>query len=249
VHRAQARPVRTPDPRRRQPAPRNDRIATTQHPDVLLCKYACTLRGRISRIATCISAILVAALGCCVGALAAGRSPGGAVGARLGTSAPCPGADLHPTASNTPAVDAATLCLVDRVRAAHHLPALRPNRELGGVATSQVATMVQWDYFADVRPSGQTPLSLVVVTRYPAHGASISVAQNIAWGTGADTTPVHIVAAWMASRPHREIILTGEYRDAGVAVQAALPSVVGAGRHGATYVMEFGARHMWAGPR
>ncbi len=103
--------------------------------------------------------------------------------------------------------------------------------------------MLRWDYFADVRPSGQTPLSLVVVTRYPAHGASISVAQNIAWGTGADTTPMHIVAAWMASPPHREILLSGVYRDAGVAVKAALPRVVGAGQHGATYVMELGARH------
>lgn len=231
--------------------PRNGRITTTQHHVVLLCKYACTLRGSIGRITTCISAILVAALAGCVGALAAGRSPGGAVGARLPSraAAPCPGADLHPTAGDTPAVDAATLCLVDQIRAAHHLPALRPNPQLGAVATSQVATMVRWDYFADVRPSGQTPLSLVIVTRYPAHGASISVAQNIAWGTGDDTTPMHIVAAWMASRPHREIILSGVYRDAGVAVQAALPSVVGAGRHGATYVMEFGARHTAPGPR
>lgn len=245
MHRAQARAVRTPAPRGRQPPPRNGRITTTQHLVVLLCKYACTLRGSIGRITTCISAILVAALVGCVGALAAGRSPGGAVGARLPSRATalCPGADLHPTATDTPAVDAATLCLVDQIRAAHHLPALRPNRELGAVATSQVATMLRWDYFADVRPSGQTPLSLVVVTRYPAHGASISVAQNIAWGTGADTTPMHIVAAWMASPPHREILLTGEYRDAGVAAKAALPRVVGAGQRGATYVMEFGARH------
>ena len=102
--------------------------------------------------------------------------------------------------------------------------------------------MVRWDYFADVRPSGQTPLSLVGVTRYPAHTAGIAVGQNIAWGTGAYATPEHIVAEWMASPPHRAIILTGYYRDAGVAARPALPGVLRAGRSGATYAMEFGAR-------
>jgi uncharacterized protein YkwD len=171
-----------------------------------------------------------------VGALAAGGSSR--------ADAPCPGADLHPTATNAPAVDAATLCLVDLVRAGHHRAPLRANRELGAVAASQVATMISWDYFADVRPSGQTPLSLVFVTRYPAHASSVSIGQNIAWGTGEDTTPARIVAAWMSSPPHREIILDGEYRDAGVAARAALPRVVGAGGRGATYVMEFGARYL-----
>jgi uncharacterized protein YkwD len=169
-----------------------------------------------------------------VGALAAGRSPG--------VQAPCAGAGLHPTSANTQAIDAATLCLVDQVRAAHRLTPLRQNRELGEVASSEVTAMVRWNYFADVGPSGQTPLSLAVVTHYPAHAASVSIAQDIAWGDGDDTTPACIVAAWMDSPPHRQIILDGEYRDAGVAATASLPSVVGVGRDGATYAMEFGAR-------
>jgi uncharacterized protein YkwD len=154
----------------------------------------------------------------------------------------CRGATLLPTRASAAAIDAATLCLIDQVRAAHHLLPLRSNRELGTVAGSQVASMVRWDYFADVRPSGQTPLSLVFVTAYPAHSAGIAVGQNIAWGTGEDTTPAHIVAAWMASTPHRELILDPEYRDAGVAEKAAVPSVLHVGHQGATYAMEFGVR-------
>jgi uncharacterized protein YkwD len=102
--------------------------------------------------------------------------------------------------------------------------------------------MISCDYFSDVRPSGQTALSLVVRTRYPAHAADVAVGQNIAWGTGSFSTPAHIVAEWMASAPHRAIILTAEYRDAGVAVEQGLPGVLRAGRHGATYAMEFGVR-------
>jgi uncharacterized protein YkwD len=102
--------------------------------------------------------------------------------------------------------------------------------------------MVRWNYFADVRPSGQTPMSLVVGTRYRAHAAGISVGQNIAWGTGALSTPAHIVGEWMASPPHRQIMLSGEYRDAGVAVAAGLPGVLRSGASGAIYAVEFGVR-------
>jgi uncharacterized protein YkwD len=154
----------------------------------------------------------------------------------------CRGADLAPTASDSTAVGAATLCLVDRIRAAWRLAPVRANRALRAVATSQVRNMVRWDYFADVRPTGQTPLSLVAATNYRAHASSVSVAQNIAWGTGPLATPARIVAAWMASPPHRRLILTGSFRDAGVAAVPAVPWRLGHGRYGATYAIEFGMR-------
>ena len=149
---------------------------------------------------------------------------------------------MRPSSANAGRTELATLCLINQIRAAHHLGALHPNSQLLGVAGSQVSTMVSWDYFADVRPSGQTPLSLVVGTRYPAHAANIAVGQNIAWGTGRYSTPSHIVTEWMQSPSHRAIILTGEYRDAGVAIKPALPYVLGAGDRGAIYAMEFGVR-------
>ncbi len=139
-------------------------------------------------------------------------------------------------------MERATLCLINEIRVAHGLRALHANRYLLGVAASQVTTMLSWDYFADVRPTGQTPLSLVGVTRYPAHAAGFAVGQNIAWGTGSLSSPEHIVAEWMGSAPHRAVILTAQYRDAGVAAKPAVPGVVSSGRSGATYAMEFGVR-------
>jgi len=154
----------------------------------------------------------------------------------------CHGADLAPTAGNSTAIGAATLCLIDRIRAAWHLAPVRANSALRAVAASQVHSMVRWDYFSDVRPTGQTPLSLVTRTNYWAHTSSVSVAQNIAWGTGPLATPARIVAAWMASPPHRRLILTGYFRDAGVAAVPAVPWRLGHGRYGATYAIEFGTR-------
>jgi hypothetical protein len=47
----------------------------------------------------------------------------------------------------------------------------------------------------------------------------------------------------MRSPPHCEIILTGTFTDVGVAVAPSVPSTLGAGEAGATYVVEFAARH------
>ncbi len=154
----------------------------------------------------------------------------------------CLNANLHPTAKNAAAIDKSILCLVDQIRRVNGLPALHPNGALGSVASSQASTMVSWDYFADVRPTGQTPMSLVGVTSYPEHTEAVAVGQNIAWGTGSFATPAHIVTAWMASPPHRANILSAQYRDAGVGVTPAIPSVLRAGNHGATYAFEFGVR-------
>jgi uncharacterized protein YkwD len=183
-----------------------------------------------------LGAVLTGALLACVGALAADSAGAATAGST------CRDANLRPTATNLGAVDAATLCLVNQVRVEHGERALHANRELGHVAASQVGSMVRGDYFADVGPSGRTPLSLVAVTRYRAHAAEVAVGQNIAWGTGSYTTPAHIVAEWMASPPHREIMLSSEYRNAGVASTSAVPAILGTNGRGATYVIEFGAR-------
>jgi uncharacterized protein YkwD len=184
--------------------------------------------------------VLVALLACAAGAIPA--APASASAAAPPAVAPCPGAGLRPDAADARAVDAATLCLVNRVRAAHHLHGLHGNAELAAVAASQVSSMLRRNYFADIGPGGQTPLSLVGRTRYPARAGAVAVGQNLAWGTGGYSTPAHVVAAWMASTLHREIMLTAEYRDVGVAVGPSIPSVIGCGRAGATYAIEFGVR-------
>jgi len=196
-----------------------------------LCLPDATTRRRRA-----LGASLAAVLLVCASAFLAAAPPAAAA------STVCAGANLHPTATNVLRADAATLCLVNQVRLAHGLRPLRANRELGRVARSQVTSMVGHDYFADVRPTGQTPLSLVAVTRYPAHAAEFSIGQNIAWGTESFTTPAHIVAAWMASPPHREIMLASIYRNAGVAVMPAVPTILASSGAGATYAIEFGAR-------
>jgi uncharacterized protein YkwD len=91
-------------------------------------------------------------------------------------------------------------------------------------------------------PSWLTPAARITATSYAAHAAGFSIGQNIGWGTGLFTTPAQMVAAWMHSPPHRAIILTGAFNDAGVGVTPIVPSDLGVGEGGATYAIEFAAR-------
>ncbi len=183
-----------------------------------------------------IGAALIAAPLIGIGALATAPPPAGA------ETSDCAGAELTPTASNGPRVASATLCLINQVRRAYDLQPLRSNGELRKLAASQVHDMVSWNYFADDRPPGLTPIALVSKTRYITHATKLSVGQNIGWGTGEYATPAGMVAAWIASPRHLENIVTSEYREVGVGVTPAVPARFEPELPGATYAMEFAVR-------
>jgi uncharacterized protein YkwD len=156
----------------------------------------------------------------------------------------CAGTASLPDGQNSTLIDAATLCLMNHVRAEYGLRALRRSRPLAAIAAGQAGDMVSGDYFGDQSLSGRSPLSRVLASHYAVSLAHMRLltAQNIGWGTGPNATPAGIVAAWMQSPPHRSIILTAAYRDAGVGVAPAVPAALGSSWLGGTYAVEFGAR-------
>lgn len=156
--------------------------------------------------------------------------------------ASCPNAQLQPTRSNLAAIAAATFCLIQQVRVAHRLHPLRFNYPLQSVAAGQARDMVAGNYFGDNSISGLTPMQRILATPYPSHAKRVNSAQNIGWATGPFATPAAMVAAWMHSPPHREIILTARFRDVGVGVTPAAPSSLAQGLDGATYTLELGQR-------
>lgn len=172
-------------------------------------------------------------------------APSGAAGLRAATSAAaCPGAHTTPNARNAALVDAATLCLMNQLRTARGMHPLRENTALARIASGQASDMVRGHYFADQSLSGKSPLARVMASGYVAHpsGVRLLTAQNIGWGTGPNATPAGIVRAWMLSPPHRRIMLTPAYRDAGVGAAASVPSGIGSRWLGGTYAVEFGKR-------
>jgi uncharacterized protein YkwD len=156
--------------------------------------------------------------------------------------APCANAALEPNSADEAVVADATLCLVNRVRAVHHLRLLHPNGHLAGAAERKVALMIADNYFADLGPQGQSPLALILSSGYVRPGRPLAFGQNLAWGSGSLDTPASIVAAWMQSPPHRAIILDPAYSDAGAAVAPSVPPAADGGAPGGTYAMEFALR-------
>jgi uncharacterized protein YkwD len=154
----------------------------------------------------------------------------------------CKGTSLQPTRANLTRVTAATLCLIEHERLTYRLEPLRANASLRRIGSKQASEMVIGEYFGDDSLSGWTPMQRIEASAYAASARSISAGQNIGWGSGALATPAAMVRAWMLSPPHREIMLSGGYRDIGIGIAPAAPRRSTEGLPGATYAVEFASR-------
>ena len=152
----------------------------------------------------------------------------------------CADAAITVTAATATRAARSVLCLFNVQRTAAGLAPLSANPSLGQVAARYARAMVRSHFFAHVSPGGSTLLSRVARTSYLRGAGNWALGEDIAWGTAAYSTPQAIVAAWMASPPHRRNILEPSFRDAGIGVRRGVPSP-GAG-DGATYVADFGLR-------
>jgi uncharacterized protein YkwD len=99
--------------------------------------------------------------------------------------------------------------------------------------------MVARAYFSHVSPSGSSFADRLRRVGYARAQCAWSAGETLAWGTGDMRSPASRVAGWMQSPPHRAILLSPSFREAGIGVVAGSP---GFGSSGATYVGEFGRR-------
>jgi uncharacterized protein YkwD len=155
----------------------------------------------------------------------------------------CKDTSLQPTHANLARVTTATLCLIEQERLAYRVEQLHSNSSLRRIGSKQASEMVIGDYFGDDSLSGWTPIQRIEASAYATRARSLSAGQNIGWGDGALATPAAMVHAWMLSPPHREIMLSGGYRDIGVGIAPAAPQRSTDGLPGATYAVEFASRN------
>lgn len=155
--------------------------------------------------------------------------------------ASCRGALQPPSKSTVNVAVSATFCLVNQVRRAHHLRPLRINGSLTAIAAHQSADMLIGGYFSEDSLSGRTPMQRVEASAYGRGSNRLAVGQNIAWGDGGDASPGAIVASWLGSGPHREILLASTYQVAGVGISLGAPRKTHR-KVGAIYTIELAAR-------
>jgi len=124
-------------------------------------------------------------------------------------------------------------CLVNKARTAAGLHGFSWSRPLGRAATRHARDMTRRGYFAHQRSGGPS-----LTRRVRAAGfRGSNVGEAIAYGCGSLSTPASIVRSWLASAPHRAILLSRRSR---VGIGVAGRSPVPCGGRGATYVLDAG---------
>ena len=106
------------------------------------------------------------------------------------------------------------------------------------MATRYARSMVRHGFFSHTSPGGATLLDRVRAVGYG--GRRVAAGEALAWAQGRLATPRAIVRAWMASPPHRAVLLGRGYRDVGVGVALGTP-YGGATSRSATYAADFGS--------
>jgi uncharacterized protein YkwD len=152
----------------------------------------------------------------------------------------CNDGGLAPSDGNIAQLNAAILCLVNAERADNGLPALNHEGQLDQAATGMCQRMVAEHFFSHETPDGKTVVDRVQPTGYIPRSGDWVVGENLAWGSGALSTPQSIVNGWMNSPGHRANILAPDYKDLGLAACMGSPTTTNSG--GTVYVNNFGAK-------
>jgi uncharacterized protein YkwD len=137
-------------------------------------------------------------------------APGETIADLVGSG--CRGSRGRVGSTSTATLHRALLCLVNRQRARAGRRALRVNSRLALAARRHAADMARRGYFDHMSPAGRSPM-----TRARAVGWRGSIGEVLASSCGSLSTPAATVAAWLASPPHRAVLL-GHLKVAGTGI-------------------------------
>jgi len=101
--------------------------------------------------------------------------------------------------------------LTNRERTAAGLNSLKTNSKLSSAALAKANNMFEEQYWDHFGPNGETPWQFIQGAGY----YYVYAGENLAKGF---STAEGVHEAWMASTSHRENIMSGRYKDIGVAV-------------------------------
>jgi len=124
-----------------------------------------------------------------------------------GADSACAGADARVGHASPKLLRSAVVCLINRERSLHHLPALQASPELHNSAQGWTNAMVSSDQFTHGTNFAGRISAAGFVWR--------SAGENIATGFA---TPRSVVSAWMGSTGHCENILNPTFREVGTGI-------------------------------
>src|SRR4051812_3969593 len=117
-------------------------------------------------------------------------------------AAACDGADARISEASPGTLRSATVCLVNKRRAANGLKRLHRDRDLREAAQRYAQSMVDSAFFSHVSPGGSDVVDRLKATGFITPSEAWLVGENLAWGVGDLGTPREIVRSWTASPGH-----------------------------------------------
>jgi uncharacterized protein YkwD len=158
----------------------------------------------------------------------------------LGAEANCADADVQPTPENLAHVSDVIFCLMNAMRQNEGLPGLKQQDQLAKASVDHSQDMVDNKYFAHDSLDGRDVVARLKEVAYIPKTGDWVIGENLAWGAGALATPKSLVNAWMNSPPHRENLLSGDFKEVGMGVVFGTPSKDATS--GVTVSTDFGTR-------
>ena len=155
-------------------------------------------------------------------------------------TARCNNSTIQPAAGTLDEANAALVCLINAERTSRGMRALHRDADLGQAARGHAGDMVRRTYFSHVTPGGADLGDRIRSAGYGRPGDGWKAGEALGWGTGSRATPAALVDEWLASPPHRHILLDPGYREIGVGIAAGAPRAKTGGLPGATYAVDVG---------
>ena len=140
------------------------------------------------------------------------------------------------------ALEQGVLADVNALRHQHGLASVRLSAKLAAAARAHSAEMAKRGYFSHDSANGSS-FDKRIVRYYPLRGTHYwSVGENLLWSSP-DVDAAGALEMWMNSPEHRKILLTGRWREIGLAAVhvAAAPGTYG-GREVTIVTADFGVR-------
>ena len=168
-------------------------------------------------------------------AVCAALAAGAAVGATTGTAAAagCAGAGSTPRSASPATLQGATLCLINEIRASHHLRSLGYDNHVAAAAQGWAEHLIGHLILSHFGAGGGPPQRMDHAG-FRCGNHSCTQGENIAWAPQG-ASPARIVRLWMHSAEHRQNMLFPRYAVAGIGIAAR-------GRSGAMYVLDLAGR-------
>jgi uncharacterized protein YkwD len=155
-----------------------------------------------------------------------------------GTASSCPHAKSRPDDATIPQLRRATLCLLNRERAAKGLDPLSRERHLRRIAKRHSKLMVAQECFDHVCSGEDSLPQRLKASGYLNGARKWAYAEDL----GYETTPKQMVHRWLAMPYDRANLLNRKYVDVGIGLAPGAPSPSAIQRKFITYTVDLGWR-------